>query len=68
MFSKVLLKIIEKNRILFMLCKQFGDILENDVKLFWDINIQCHGGNETQPNIGGGKGEIKLHHRFCYTR
>ena len=63
-----MLNIIEKHGILFMLYKQFGDVLEDDVKLIWDINIQCHGGNETQPDIGGRKGEIKLHHQFCYTR
>ena len=39
-----------------------------NVKLIWDVIIQCDGGKVTQLNLGGQKGEIMRHYRCCYTR
>ena len=39
------------------------EAVENDdVKLIWDINIQCDCGKKTRLKFGGQKGEIMRHH------
>ena len=44
-----------------------GAVEDDNVKLIWDIDIQCDNAIEAR-KFGQQKGEIMRHHQCCYTR
>ena len=62
---------LERKENLYEHCPE-GVVEDDDVKLIWDVNIQCdvqcYGGKETRLNFGAQKHEIMPHHRCCCTR